>query len=366
MAGRLVGRNHQQQARGLYLRVRPSQKGPDVSRPKVIVIVQEGRPVPPVERLEAEADVVVVRTAEQFKAALPGTEILFLNDFRTKLLREVGPGGLRWIHTSSIGVDSLMTEEIINSDIVVSNSRGVCERPIAEWVLGVLLMFTKDLRRTIELQQARTWQHRETEPLLGRKVLVVGPGPVGRETVLLLRAAGMDVTVVGRSARKDAQLGVIASFDDLDDLLGQAQDVVLTVPLTEETRGLFNAARFEKMRPGARLVNVGRGAVVVEQDLLDAIDAGHLGAAALDVFENEPLPAENPLWGHKNILVSPHASGDLIGWRGRVVDCFARNLEHWKNDQPLNDVVDLKKLGGSAPNTVSQAGTVLPQSSSVV
>ena len=119
-------------------------------KPKVIVIVRQGRPAPPVERLESEADVVVVRTADEFRAALPGSEILFLNDFRTKLLREVGPGELRWIHTSSIGVDSLMTDEIVNSDIVVSNSRGVCERPIAEWVLGVLLMFTKDLRRTIE------------------------------------------------------------------------------------------------------------------------------------------------------------------------------------------------------------------------
>lgn len=324
-----------------------------MSRPKVIVIVQEGRPRPPVERLEAEADVTVVRTAEEFRAALPGTEILFLNDFRTKLLREVGPGELRWIHTSSIGVDSLMTDEIVNSDIVVSNSRGVCERPIAEWVLGVLLMFTKDLRRTIELQQARTWQHRETEPLLGRKVLVVGPGPVGRETVLLLRAAGMDVTVVGRSAREDAQLGPVAGFGDLDRLLGEAEDVVLTLPLTEETRGLFNASRLDKMRSGARLINVGRGAVVVEQDLIDAIDTGHLGGAALDVFEHEPLAAENPLWSRKNILVSPHASGDLIGWRGRVVDCFARNLTRWKANEPLHDVVNLNKLGMTAPVLVT-------------
>ncbi|WP_426300407.1 D-2-hydroxyacid dehydrogenase [Arthrobacter sp. R-11] len=319
-----------------------------MSRPKVIVIVQEGRPVPPVERLEAEADVVVVRTADEFRAAQPGAEILFLNDFRTKLLREVGPGELRWIHTSSIGVDTLLTQEIVNSDIVVSNSRGVCERPIAEWVLGVLLMFTKDLRRTIELQRARTWQHRETEPLLGRKVLVVGPGPVGRETVLLLRAAGMEVTVVGRTAREDAQLGAIASFGELDGLLGEAEDVVLTLPLTEETRGLFNSSRIDKMRPGARLVNVGRGAVVVERDLIDSIDAGHLGAAALDVFEHEPLAAENPLWSRNNILVSPHASGDLIGWRGRVVDSFARNLRRWKANEPLHDVVDLKKLGVTA------------------
>ena len=321
-------------------------------KPKVIVIVQRGRPAPPVERLESEADVVVVRTADEFRAALPGAEILFLNDFRTKLLREVGPGELRWIHTSSIGVDTLLTDEIVNSDIVVSNSRGVCERPIAEWVLGVLLMFIKDLRRTIELQQARTWQHRETEPLLGRKVLVVGPGPVGRETVLLLRAAGMDVTVVGRTAREDSQLGSIASFVDLDVLLGQTEDVVLTVPLTEETRGLFNASRLDKMRPGARLVNVGRGAVVVEQDLLDAVDSGHLGAAALDVFEQEPLGPESPFWSRKNILVSPHASGDLIGWRGRVVDSFARNLRRWKSNEPLHDVVDLTKLGVTAPALV--------------
>lgn len=320
-----------------------------MSRPKVIAIVQEGRPLPPVERLEAEADVVLVRSASEFRAAQPGTEILFLNDFRTKLLREVGPGELRWIHTSSIGVDSLMTDEIVNSDIVVSNSRGVCERPIAEWVLGVLLMFTKDLRRTIELQQARTWQHRETEPLLGRKVLVVGPGPVGRETVLLLRAAGMDVNVVGRSARHDPQLGSISGFDELDHLLGQADDVVLTLPLTEETRGLFNSSRLRTMRPGARLVNVGRGAVVVEQDLLDALDDGHLGGAALDVFEHEPLDAGNPLWSRRNILVSPHASGDLIGWRARVVDCFARNLRLWKAHEPLQDVVDLKKLGPVTP-----------------
>lgn len=313
------------------------------------MIVPPGRPVPPVERLKEEAEIVIVRTADELRAAQPGAEILFLNDFRSNLLREVGPGELRWIHTSSIGVDALLTEEIVYSDIVVSNSRGVCERPIAEWILGVLLMFTKDLRRTIELQQQRQWLHRETEPLLGRKVLVVGPGPVGRETVLLLRAAGMDVTVVGRSAREDSQLGAISSFNDLDRLLGEAQDVVLTLPLTEETRGLFGADRMKRMRPGARLVNVGRGAVVVDQDLIDAVDSGHLGGAALDVFEQEPLPEHSPFWNNSNILVSPHASGDLVGWRGRVVDCFAENLRRWKANEPLRDVVDLSKLGVTAP-----------------
>ena len=251
-----------------------------MSRPKAIVIVPTGRPVPPIEALSTEADLVVVRTADELRAAQPGAQILFLNDFRSNLLREVGPGELRWIHTSSIGVDALQTEEIVHSDIVVTNSRGVCERPIAEWILGVIVMFTKDLRRTIELQQERVWLHRETEPVLGRRVLVVGPGPVGRETALLLRAAGMEVTVVGRSARDDDELGRIESIDHLDDLLGKADDVVLTLPLTDDTRGLFDAERIARMRVGARLINVGRGAVVVESDLLAAIDSGHLGGAA--------------------------------------------------------------------------------------
>lgn len=320
-----------------------------MTSPKVIVIVPVGRPAPPVDRLQNDADIVVVRTADELREALRDAEILFLNDFRTNLLREVGPGELRWIHTSSIGVDALLTEEIVGGEVVVSNSRGVCERPIAEWILGVLLMFTKDLRRTIELQQEHRWLHRETEPLLGRRVLVVGPGPVGRETVLLLRAAGMDVTVVGRTAREDPGLGDVAGFSDLDDLLGEAEDVVLTLPLTEETRGLFSAARIAKMRPGARLVNVGRGAVVVDHDLLDALDNGQLGAAALDVFEQEPLPEESPFWNRSDVLVSPHASGDLVGWRGRVVDRFAENLRRWQANEPLRDVVDLAKLGVTAP-----------------
>lgn len=312
---------------------------------KIIVVVPENRPVPPVEHLEADYDVIIVRTAEELRAAQPGAEILFLNDFRSTLLRDVGPGEVRWIHTSSLGMDPLLTREIVNSDITVTTSRGVCERPIAEWILGSLLLFTKDLRRTIELQQERRWLHRETEPILGRTVLVVGPGPVGRETVNLLRAAGMVVTVVGRSARPDDELGDIHSIDELDALLPVVDDVVITLPLTEETRGLFDAKRLSRMRQGARLVNVGRGAVIVEEDLLAAIDSGHLGGAALDVFENEPLAAESPFWTRSNVLVSPHASGDLVGWRGRVVDRFEENLRRWNAGEPLRDVVDLKHLG---------------------
>ena len=323
-----------------------------MAKPKVIVVVPAGREAPPVDKLRDEAEFLVVRTADELRAAQPGVEILFLNDFRSDLLRIVGPGDLQWIHTSSIGVDALLTESIIESGLVVTTSRNVCERPIAEWILGVLLLFTKDLRRTLEYQRSAEWVHRETEPLLGRRVLLLGPGPVGRETARLLRAAGMLVDVVGRRARQDAGLGMIHAIDDLDALLPEADDVVLALPLTEATRGLIDARRLALMRPGARLVNVGRGAVAVEDALLAALREGHVGAAALDVFEQEPLPSAHPFWGMDNVLVSPHMSGDLIGWRERVVDRFGANLRRWIAGEPLADVADLRDHGASGPALV--------------
>jgi len=324
-----------------------------MSRPKVIVIVPADRDEPPIDRLRDEVDFVVVRTADELRAAQPGVEILFLNDFKTKLLREVGPGDLKWIHTSSIGVDALASDAIIESGLVVSISRDVCERPIAEWILGVLLMFTKDLRRTLEYQRKAQWVHRETEPLRGRRVLLLGPGPVGRETARLLRAAGMNVDVVGRRAREDEELGTVHSVDELDGLLPEADDVVLALPLTESTRGILDARRLALMQPAARLVNVGRGALIVEDALLAALREHRISAAALDVFEQEPLPPEHPFWAMDNVLVSPHMSGDLVGWRGRAVDRFAANLSRWEAGEPLVDVVDLRDHGSSAPAFVT-------------
>jgi phosphoglycerate dehydrogenase-like enzyme len=317
-----------------------------MAKPKVIVIVPPERDAPPIDKLRDEADFVVVRTADELRAAQPGVEILFLNHYRSELLRIVGPGDLRWIHTSSIGVDALLTDEIIRSGVVVSTSRNVCERPIAEWVLGVLLLFTKDLRRTLELQRDAEWLHRETEPILGRRVVLLGAGLVGRETANLLRAAGMVVDVVARRAREDAELGAIKGIDELDELLPEADDLVLALPLTEATRGVIDARRLSLLRPGARLVNVGRGPLVVEDALLAAARNGHLGAAALDVFDEEPLPRDHPFWALDNVLVSPHMSGDLIGWRERVVDRFAANLRCWLAGEPLADVVDLRDHAG--------------------
>jgi phosphoglycerate dehydrogenase-like enzyme len=323
--------------------------------PQVIVVVPPGSDAPPLEAVRGEAEITVVRTADELRAAQPGVEIMFLNHYRTELLRQVGPGDLRWIHTSSIGVDALLTEEIIEKEVVVTVSRGVCERPIAEWVLGVLLMFVKDLRRTIELQRSAEWLHREAEPLEGRRVLLLGLGLVGRETAKLLRAAGMKVDIVASRAREDRELGQIHGIDALDAFLPTVDDLVLALPLTDQTTGVIDSRRLGALRQGARLINVGRGPLVDEEALLAALRDGHLGGAALDVFEQEPLPADHPFWTMPNVLVSPHMSGDLIGWRGRVVERFAANLRHWLAGEPLVDVVDLR-LHAEAASSGERAG----------
>jgi phosphoglycerate dehydrogenase-like enzyme len=325
-----------------------------MAKPKVIVVVPPDGDAPPLDTLRDKAAFVVARTADELRAAQPGVEILLLNHYRSELLRIVGPGDLRWIHTSSIGVDALLSAEIVESGVVVTTSRNVCERPIAEWILGVLLLMTKDLRRTLDYQRAGKWIHRETEPLLGRRVLLLGVGLVGRETAKLLRAAGMLVDIVGRRARTDGELGRIHAIDELDHLLPEADDLVLALPLTEATRAIIDARRLALMRPGARLVNVGRGALVVEDALLTAVSNGRLGAAALDVFEQEPLPSDHPFWTSENILVSPHMSGDLVGWRERIVERFGANLRRWVAGEPLVDVVDLRDHAASEPELTAR------------
>ena len=162
----------------------------------------------------------------------------------------------------------------------------------------------------------------------------------------------MIVDVVGRRGREDPELCQIHAIAEIDELLPRADDVVLALPLNKSTRQIIDARRLALMQTGARLVNVGRGALVDEAALLAAAQNGHLNAVALDVFEQEPLPAGHPFWAMDNVLVSPHMSGDLVGWRSRVADRFAANFRRWINGEPLADVVDIRDHGASAPALV--------------
>ncbi|MEO3825165.1 D-2-hydroxyacid dehydrogenase [Actinomadura sp. B10D3] len=279
--------------------------------------------------------------------ALPGADVLFMWDFLSDALAGAWPesGGPGWVHIASAGVERLMFPALIESETKVTNSRGVFDEPIAEYVLGLVLALAKDLPGTLRLQGERRWRHRETERVTGARALVVGTGPIGRAIGRRLSAGGLAVTGVGRTARDaDPDLGAVHPMERLDEALAEADYVVLAAPLTPQTRGMVDAAALDRMRPSARLINVGRGALVAEPDLVKALRAGRIAGAALDVFEDEPLPPSSPLWDMPNVIVSPHMSGDVIGWRDELVRLFTANLGRYVSGRPLRNVVD-KRLG---------------------
>lgn len=184
-----------------------------------------------------------------------------------------------------------MCPELAASDTVVTNARGIFDQPIAEYVAALVLAMAKDLPRTLELQRERIWRHRESHKVAGGRAVVVGSGPIGRAIARTLGALDITTALVGRAPRTG-----VHGPEDLDRLLARADWVIAAAPLTEQTHGMFDARRFGVMQPSARFVNIGRGQLVVEDALADALAKHWIAGAALDVFEAEPLTPDSPLW----------------------------------------------------------------------
>ena len=311
-----------------------------------VTVLHDGELPPDMSAIEALAQVRTARATER-PDALRGAEVLLAWDFTTPALSRAWSGAdrLRWVHTASAGVDNVLTPEVRAGDVLVTNSRGVFETPIAEYVTGLVLMTAKDMLGTWQRQQRREWRHRETQSVQRRVAVVVGVGPIGRAVGRMLAAVGLRVRAVGRSRRTgDPDFGEVAPAEELRAAVAGADYVVLAAPLTPQTRGMVDRHVLAAMPAEAMLVNVGRGALVVERDLVAALEAGEIGAAALDVFEQEPLPADSPLWTMPQVLVSPHMSADTVGWRDDLAALFVENLRRWCEGEPLRNVVD-KELG---------------------
>lgn len=295
------------------------------------------------------ADVVDVAFADserELAEALPGSDVVFAWRPRSGLLQPVWANAtdVRWIQSASAGVDGLLFPELVESHVVVTNSRGVFDVAIAEYVLGLILMFAKGLPGVLERQRRKQWMHHDTETLTGKRVLVAGVGSIGRAVGRVCGELGMVVRGVGSTARgRDEVFRVVFGPDELADACSWADYVVNVLPGTEQTRHLFDGKVFAAMRPSARFVNVGRGSTVDEAALVHALREGALGGAALDVFEDEPLPDDSPLWNLPNVIVSPHMSGDFAGWREALVELFVENLERYVTGRPLKNVVDKER-----------------------
>lgn len=250
---------------------------------------------------------------------------------------------LRWIHTSAVAVETLCLPELFARGIAVSNTRGVQAVPIAEHVLAVLLALAKRLPFVLENQQQARWAQNEfvgdRMPWLlnGRTLGLVGVGTIGAEIAKRAEAFGMRVIAL----RRRPAYGTIGHVervygrDELDDFLGQCYVLVVAAPLTPETHGLLGAQQFARLPRGAVVINVGRAKIIDTDALVDALKSGHLGGASLDVFPQEPLPPDHPLWRTPNVLLTPHTSGFRQGHWDEVIEMYGDNIERWLRGEPL-------------------------------
>jgi len=295
---------------------------------------------------ETGAEYVLADTLEEVAAALPACDVVFHYGRPRDALSANWDhtSRLRWLHVGGVGVDWTLFPALVESDVVLTNCRGVFDVSLPEHLLSLMLALAKDLPSTLAAQARHEWQHRLVEPLAGRRAVILGAGSIARNTARLLRALGMEVTLVGRSARPDTASGPVRAISDLPGLLPRADWLVALLPLTSETRGLIGARVFASLPPGARFVNFGRGPTVDQEALVAALRSGALAGAALDVFAQEPLPADSPLWDMPNVIVSPHIGGDERDTLKRMADIFLDNLRRYLGREPLANVVD-KRLG---------------------
>ncbi len=314
-------------------------------RPVVAALYREDLP-PRLHDIEQLAEVRPV-TAENLADALTGADVLYQWHSFSPALRDNwhAASSLQWIHVSAAGVDRLLFEELVRSGVVYTNSRGVLSRAIAEFALGFVLDIAKDAQGSFGLQQRQQWKHRVTQRIQGRRVLVVGTGSIGREIARLFRAVGMEVSGAGRSSRPgDADFTDIHSSENLACVVGTFDFVVLAAPLTPATRGMIGAGVLAAMKPSAHVINVGRGELIQTDALVHALAHGGIAGAALDVVHSEPLPAGHPLWSMRNVILTPHMSGDTEAYLDELADLFVSNLQRFVEGEPLVNVVD-KSLG---------------------
>jgi phosphoglycerate dehydrogenase-like enzyme len=297
-----------------------------------------------------ELEVVQRDSYEGIDEHLRDAEIIFTISLRPEQFATTR--NLRWIHAPSAAVHQFLFPELVDSDVILTNSIEVHGPVVAEHVIALIFALAKKIPQATVLQQKHVWgkeaMWREgycPGEIAGATLGLIGVGSIGRRVALMASAVGMRVIAVREHIDKGAPDGVEAVFapSELDKLLAQSDFVVMAAPLVSATQGLLNTERIARMKPDSFLINVGRGPQVDESAIADALRRRRIAGAALDVFEHEPLPPESPLWDLDNLLITPHTAGLTAKLWERHYDLFSANLRRYLSDQQLRYVVDKRK-----------------------
>ena len=253
---------------------------------------------------------------------------------------------LKWINSFSAGVNPIMDSSISNLPVKLTNAKGIHGKTMALTTIGYMISFVRYSSELQRRQQKHIWSKKfdhQPKEIEGLTVGIVGAGSIGCEVARLSKSLGMKVLGVKRRVTSLPYFDEVYSNDDMDIVLAQADFVVIVTPLTDETRHMFDKHKFQIMKSEAVLINSARGAGGNEAELIEALQTGEIGGAALDAVEEEPLAADSPLWDMENVIITPHCAADSERYMDRAIDQFCENLRHYEAGEPLINEIDMKQ-----------------------
>lgn len=301
------------------------------------------------ERLPSDTTITVGEHPDAFGKAAPEADIIVNGIGKGETLQAIFPSAkkLKWIHSLSAGVEAMLFPELIESEIPVTNARGVFKESLGEFVLASVLFFAKDLRRMVRNQQAGRWEQFDVDVLYRQTLGVVGYGEIGKAAARRAKAMGMRILATRRRqslSQTDDTVSEWFTPDRRQQLMAESDYVVCAAALTPETRGMIGPAEIGAMKKTGVIINVGRGPVIDENAMVAALAEGRIRGAALDVFDTEPLPEGHPFWSMENVLLSPHCADHTATWLHETMEFFLKNFERFSNGQELENIID-KRAG---------------------
>jgi len=315
----------------------------------VLVLADPNEPqLAMLKELRESAEVVIGNSRDAFEKSAASASVLLNWSGSVGLLRDVlamAPH-LRWAHSRSVGLERTLFPELVENSAILTNGRGVFSASLGEFALAAILYFAKDFRRLIRNQMVHKWEQFDVEMIAGKTVGIVGYGDIGRAVAARVRPLGMKVLALKRHSSREADPLIEKTYlrNGLLEMLSLSDYVVVSTPLTDETRGMIAEAEFSAMKPTAVVINLGRGPVIKEEGMISALAERRIRGAALDVFDEEPLSASHPFYKLENVLLSPHCADHTSDWLDQAMRLFIEQYERFRSGKPLLYVVD-KKLG---------------------